>query len=201
MNKVVAFIVILMMAPILGGIYGVVHDQITYSISNEYYTKFKFIQFGLDNWGLGHNIGTGKAPEIILDSPRFGAAIVGALATWWVGLIIGVFLGLVGLIHRNGKEMFTATSKAIALTTLIALLTGLLGLLYGKIFLVENPPNWFFPDNLIEREPFIMVGSMHNFSYLGGLIGLLCAIIFSFRQKTKYTGRLLDTRFRKKTKE
>jgi len=186
MNKIVALILILIIAPILGRIYGIVHDQITYSISEEYYTKFKFIQFGLENWGFGQNIGTGKAPEIILDNPRFGAAIVGTLATWWVGLIIGIFLGLIGLIHRNGKEMISVTVKAIALTTGIALLTGLVGLLYGKIFLVENPPNWFLPDNLIERGNFIMVGSMHNFSYLGGLIGLMCGIIFSIRQKRKY---------------
>lgn len=186
MNKVIALILILIIAPILGGAYGIVHDQITYSISEEYYTKFKFIQFGLQNWGMGQNVGTEKSPEIILQNPRFGAAIIGTLATWWVGLIIGIFLGLIGLIHRNGKEMLKATSKSIVLTTGIALLTGLIGLLYGKLFLVGNPPNWYLPDNLIERGTFIMVGSMHNFSYLGGLIGLIFGIIFSIRQKRKY---------------
>lgn len=186
MNKGIALILILIIALILGGIYGIVHDQITYSISEEYYTKFKFIQFGLENWGMGQNIGTLKTPEIELDNPRLGASIVGTLATWWVGLIIGIFLSLIGLIHRNGKEMFNTTLKAFVVTTGIALLTGLVGLLYGKIFLVENPPNWFLPDNVIERGNFIMVGSMHNFSYLGGLIGLICGIIFSIRQKRKY---------------
>ncbi|MGB1041774.1 MAG: hypothetical protein ACPGU6_00130 [Tenacibaculum sp.] len=186
MNKVIALILILILAPILGGIYGVVHDQITYSISEEYYTKFKFIQFGLENMGMGQNIGTLRAPEIVLDNPRLGAVIVGTLATWWVGLIIGIFLGLIGLIHRNGKEMFIASLKGFVITTGIALLTGLVGLLYGKIFLVENPPNWFLPDNLIEKGNFIMVGSMHNFSYLGGLIGLIGGIIYSIRQKRKY---------------
>jgi hypothetical protein len=186
MNKFASLLLILIIAPLFGGIYGVIHDQITYSVSEEYYTKFKFIQFGLENWGLGQNIGTRKTPEIVLDNPRFGAAIVGTLATWWVGLIIGVFLGFVGLIHKNGKEMFTASIKAIGLTTVIALLTGLIGLLYGKLFLVENPPHWFLPDNLINREHFIMVGAMHNFSYLGGLIGLIAGIGFSVRQKRKY---------------
>ena len=186
MNKLIALILILIIAPILGGVYGIIHDQITYSISEEYYTKFKFIQFGLQNWGMGQNVGTEKSPEIILQNPRFGASIIGTLATWWVGLIIGIFLGLIGLIHRNGKEMLKATLKSIVLTTGIALLTGLIGLLYGKLFLVGNPPNWYLPDNLIERGTFIMVGSMHNFSYLGGLIGLICGIIFSIRQKRKY---------------
>jgi len=182
MNKFIALILILIIAPILGGIYGILHDQITYSISNEYYTKFKFIQFGLENWGLGQNIGTENNAEIILKSPRFGASIVGTLATWWVGMIIGIILGLVGLIHKNGKNMFRTTMKAFLLTTGIALLTGIIGLGYGKLFLTENRPNWNLPENLIDFDNFIMVGSMHNFSYLGGLIGLIIGIIYSAKQ-------------------
>lgn len=104
MNKFVAFLLILIIAPILASLYGVIHDQLTYSISEEYYTKFKFVQFGLENWGIGRNVGTLTAPIIQLNNPRMGAAIVGVLATWWVGLIIGVFLGLIGLIHKSGNN-------------------------------------------------------------------------------------------------
>lgn len=186
MNKITAFVLILIISPILGGIYGVVHDQITFSISNEYYTKFKFIQFELEYWGLGQNIGTSKTPEIMLDSPRLGACIVGALSTWWVGLIIGIILGLVGLSHRNGNKMLKVTIQAIALTISIALLTGLLGLLYGKICIVESHLNWFLPDNVVNRKDFLTVGSVHNFSYLGGLLGLTGGIILSVKQKRKY---------------
>ncbi len=157
MNKFVALILILIIAPILGGIYGILHDQITYSISNEYYTKFKFIQFGLENWGLGQNIGTERNPEILLENPRFGASIVGTLATWWFGMIIGIILGLVGLIHKTGKKMFKITLKAFLLTTRIALLTGIIGLGYGKLFLTENRPNWNLPENLIDYDSFVMV--------------------------------------------
>ena len=185
MNKFIALILIFIIAPILGGIYGILHDQITYTISTEYYSKFKFIQFGLENWGLGQNIGTLHNPEIILENPRFGAGIVGILATWWVGMIIGIILGFVGLIHLNGKMMFSTTIKAFILTTGTALLTGILGLGYGKVFLTENRPNWHFPENLNDYDNFILVGSMHNFSYLGGLIGLIIGIIYSVKQKKK----------------
>ena len=183
MNKLIALILILIIAPILGGVYGVIHDQVTYSISEEYYTKFKFIQFGLENWGLGENIGTILNPEIKLDNPRFGASIIGVLATWWVGMIIGIILGLVGLIHRNGKMMFKTTMKALFITVGVALLTGITGLGYGKLFLIENKPNWYLPETLIDLDSFIMVGSMHNFSYLGGLIGLIIGILYSVKQK------------------
>ena len=185
MNKFFALLLILISGPIIGGTYGILHDQVTYSVSEEYYTKFKFRQFGLDDWGMGHNIGTDKAPEIKLNQPRFGAAIVGTLATWWVGLFIGIVLGLIGLIHRNGKQMLKVTFKAIILTTFIALITGLLGLAYGKVFLVENPPYWYYPSNLIDKTSFIMVGSMHNFSYLGGIIGLIVGVTYSIKQKRK----------------
>ncbi|PNW25797.1 hypothetical protein [Formosa algae] len=187
MNKLIALILILIIAPILGGVYGIIHDQITYTISNEYYTKFKFIQFGLsqDHWAMGHNIGTEKLPEIKLRQPRLGASIIGVLATWWVGMIIGVILGFVGLIHKNGKTMFKVTMKSFILNIGIALLTGVIGLGYGKLFLTENRPNWNLPENLIDFDSFIMVGSIHNFSYLGGLIGLVVGIIYNVRQKRK----------------
>ena len=185
MNKLIALILLLIIAPILGGVYGIVHDQITYTISNEYYSKFKFIQFGLDNWGMGENIGTENTPEIKLNNPRIGAAIVGFLATWWVGMIIGIILGLIGLIHRNGKEMFKITMRATLITIGIALIVGIIGLIYGKFFLASNPPNWFLPENLINRTNFIMVGSMHNFSYLGGLIGMIVSVTYSIQKKRK----------------
>ena len=185
MYKLIALILLLIIAPILGGVYGIVHDQITYTISNEYYSKFKFIQFGLDNWGMGENIGTENTPEIKLNNPRIGAAIVGFLATWWVGMIIGIILGLIGLIHRNGKEMFKITMRATLITIGIALIVGIIGLIYGKLFLASNPPNWFLPENLINRTNFIMVGSMHNFSYLGGLIGMIVSVTYSIQKKRK----------------
>ena len=186
MNKFVALILILLIAPILGGFYGVLHDQITYTISNEYYSKFKFIQFGIINWELAQNIGTEIQPEIQLPNPRFGAGVVGIMATWWVGMIIGILLGFIGLIHKNGKLMFKTTINAFLLTVGIALLTGIIGLGYGKLFLIKNKPHWNFPENLVDFDSFIMVGSMHNFSYLGGLIGLIAGIIYSVKQKRKH---------------
>ncbi len=52
-----------------GGLYGAVHDQISFSISREYFTRMKFIQFAWADFGW---------PE------RLFAAEVGFLATWWM---------------------------------------------------------------------------------------------------------------------
>jgi len=179
MNKFFTFILIIAISPLLGAVYGIIHDQITYSLSEEYYTKFKFAQFRLDRQGMGENLGTPQAPNVVLENPRKGAAIVGMRATWWVGLIIGMGLGLVGLIHADTKRMFRITVKAIMITIGVALLMGLIGWLYGWLFLADDPPNWFIPENVLDTSAFIAVGSMHNFSYLGGLFGLILGAGYS----------------------
>lgn len=62
---------------VLAGLYGIVHDQLTYSIGPEYFTKLKFEQFRWANLGL---------------PPRVLVAEIGFLATWWVGAIAAWFL-------------------------------------------------------------------------------------------------------------
>ena len=173
--KFLTLILIIAIAPIIGGLYGILHDQLTYTISPEYYTKFKFYQFGLMDTGN----------EAIFPNPRIQVSAVGFMATWWMGLPIGLILGLVGLVHKDSKQMFSVTLKAILMTIVVAFTTGLIGLAYGKFHLANIGVNWRFPDNLIDTKNFIAVGSMHNFSYLGGLTGLIAGIIYSVRQKRK----------------
>lgn len=175
MRKWPIFLLILLFTPVISGIYGVLHDQLTYTISPEYYTKFKFQQFGLSD----------NEVEAIFPNPRFNVSVVGALATWWVGVPIGLVLGLVGLFHANGERMLYVTFRALILNLTIAFSTGIVGLIYGKFVLAMNGVSWRLPNNLIHPADFIAVGSMHNFSYLGGLIGLIVAVYYSLRQRRK----------------
>lgn len=175
MKKLLTLSLIIALAPLVGGVYGIIHDQLTYSISPEYYTKFKFFQFGLMDLGN----------EAIFPNPRIEVSVVGFMATWWMGLPIGLILGLIGLVHKDSKQMFRVTLRAIIVTVIVAFATGLIGLAYGKIYLADTGVNWWFPDNLIDKGNFIAVGSMHNFSYLGGLTGLIAGSIYSIRQKRK----------------
>jgi len=181
-NKFLTLILIVVVACLLGGTYGVFHDEITYSISPEYYTKFKFYQFGLMDMGN----------EAIFPNPRLQVAVVGFMATWWMGISIGIILRLVGLIHLDWRSMLQITLSAFLITIAIAFATGLIGLAYGYSFLSDKPRgefgNWFIPDNLTDFKSFIAVGSMHNFSYLGGLTGLLGGIAYSVFRKFKPRG-------------
>lgn len=158
---------------LIAGIYGALHDQISFTVSSEYFTKFKYIQFGLDGSML---------PD------RVKASIIGFLATWWMGIPIGLFVGAFGFLHKTGKTMFIRSVKAFGVTALIALLIGVCGLMYGWLFAsheLSDYPRWFIPENLNANKNYISVGYMHNFSYLGGVIGLFAGIISQFIQRSK----------------
>ncbi len=174
MNKFLTLMLIVLTTPLVAGAYGIVHDQLTYSISPEYYTEFKFYQFGLK----------GFADDSATAFPRLAVAQVGFMATWWVGLFSGIILGLVGLRHGDSKLMLRATARATMLMLIIAFGLGLVGLAIGFLIPADPGPSWRIPDNLVDRTSFIAVGSMHNFSYLGGLVGLIIAVVYSIRLKT-----------------
>lgn len=173
LRKFLFFLLLLIITPLIAGIYGIVHDQLTYSISHEYYTKFKFYQFGFANTGN----------EAIFINPRLYVAGVGFLATWWMGIPVGLILALTGLRVKEPQRMFIITLKAIVITTIVAFLTGIIGLINGNYVLANEGAGWWLPENLINKKAFIAVGSMHNFSYLGGLTGLIAGIVYIVRQK------------------
>lgn len=159
-------------ALLVAGVYGALHDQISYSVSSEYFTKFKYIQFGL------------------VDAPmpdRVKAGVIGFLATWWMGVPIGLFVGAFGFLHRPAKVMVDRTLKAFGIVACVALTVGIGGLIYGWFFASHDPADyhgWFLPEDLEFPRNFLAVGQMHNFSYLGGVVGLVAGIVFQFLQRS-----------------
>src|SRR6266567_3037820 len=79
---------------VLAGVYGVIHDEVTYSISAEYFTRLKFSQFHYANFGL---------------PPRVFVAEIGFLATWWVGFFAGWFMARVAVPAFPPSEAFRHT--------------------------------------------------------------------------------------------
>jgi len=182
MKQLLIFILIVLIGCLIAGLYGILHDQLTYSISHEYYTKFKFEQFGLNYEGS----------EDLFKHDRYKVAVVGLFATWWMGIPISITVGLFS-IHREPPFMFTTAMKAFLITIIIAFATGLFGLILGFIEFTNhaNNPRLYFgsrflPENLVDFKHFVAVGSMHNYSYLGGVIGLAVGVIFILWRKRKY---------------
>lgn len=170
MKKPILLILIVVLCPPLAGIYGILHDQFTYTISPEYYTKFKFYQFELAD--------DSNSGEAIFQNPRLAVAAVGFMATWWTGILIGLGIGLTGLFQPNAKTMLKSSIKGIAIAISLAATAGLIGLAYGSLYLADTGVSWWLPPNLIDKKNFITVGSMHNFSYWGAVIGLIGGIVY-----------------------
>lgn len=173
MKKPGVFLLTLLIAVIMASLYGILHDQITYTISHEYYTKFKFIQFGLTDEGL--------AP--VTPHQRTAVTLVGVLATWWTGIFIGLGLGVAGIRIKDPRVMFKAILQALGLVLVITIVAGIAGMLYGRFYLARTGVDWWLPEDLIHKRDYITVGSIHNFSYLGGLLGLIAGIIFLNRKR------------------
>jgi hypothetical protein len=60
------------------------------------------------------------------------------------------------------------------------------GILVVKFIISNLNINWNLPTDLTDRKKFLIAGTMHNFSYLGGIIGLIYGIIYQLKIKKAY---------------
>ncbi len=88
MLKLLLLPVLLAAGCLISGFYGAAHNQISYTVSPDYFHAFKFIQFEMP--ANLHN--------------RLGAAIVGWEASWWMGVLIGIPILSVALIMPGANS-------------------------------------------------------------------------------------------------
>lgn len=185
-QKIKLFLFIIFLTPFICGAFGIIHDQVTYTISNEYYTQFKFVQFGLVDEGM-----------VMQMNHRLGAVIVGFGATWWVGIPIGLFYAITLMFFKSTENIKQLYYKTIKITFAITIITSFVGYIYWKLFFQQNPPNWYLPEGVVDKNSFYCVGSIHNFSYLGGVFGLMAGMLYLILQKRKETPSNRTINFRK----
>lgn len=154
-------------AVLAAGLFGALHNQVSYSISPEYFHAFKFRQFGLP-------------PEI---APRLGAALVGWRASWWMGLILGPPVFLLGLILLPDARLYwRAGLRALLAIFLFTALISALGILFGLLFLGETALAQLpLPEGLNDPLGFLRAGIMHEASYVGGFLGILVGVWILFK--------------------
>jgi len=180
MRKLIVYLLLVFVAIGIAGTYGMLHNQISYTVSPEYFTKFKFDQFHL----LNENI-----PE------RIRASTVGFMASWWMGFPIGLIAGLAGFIQKGPRQMLRISIEAMLVAVLFTLLVGCCGLAYG--FYETQGVGAFFPmyvpEGLEHPRRFICTGYMHNSSYLGGVLSIPVAwayqIFRRFRERNLRQGK------------
>lgn len=158
MGKVVLVPVLLVAACIIAGLYGVLHDQVSYTVSSDYYHGFKFRQFDIP--ADLHN--------------RVGAAIVGWAASWWTGLIVGVPIVLVGLVIPGWRAYARHCLVAFGVVAATAFAVGLGALAYASLTISDlSVAGYWSPGSVADRVALERAGMMHNFSYLGGFLGIV----------------------------
>jgi hypothetical protein len=161
------------MGALIAGAYGVVHDQITYTISPEYFTKLKFNQFRYADFGW---------------PTRFFVGEVGFLATWWVGFISGWFLARLAVPVLSTKEAMRQITIGFAVIFTFAAAAFTIGYFFGLRHIERaDVSGWEAvadPLGVGDLRSFVRVAYIHNASYLGGVAGLIVALVRLKRQLT-----------------
>lgn len=159
MIRIVLVPLLFVVACLFAGIYGVAHNQISYTVAPEYFTQFKFHQFRIAE-------GT---PD------RIGAAIVGWYAAWWMGIPIGIILIPFGLVIRGNANYFWGMLRVFGVVAMTTLFVGLLALAIAFVIVdVDNVGEISRYGNEIRDDvAFARAGTMHNYSYLGGFFGII----------------------------
>ena len=168
MLRIVLMPVLAAIACISAGVYGALHNQISYTVSPEYFTQFKFHQFGLVHF-----------------QGRLGAAFVGWSAAWWMGLVIGVILIPAGLVIRGNSNYFWGMIRVFAIVSVTALIVGLTALAIAYVVIDGDMAGQIsrYGNDITDDVAFARAGAMHNFSYVGGLVGILTGGVSILRQR------------------
>jgi hypothetical protein len=165
---------IILLAIAAAVVYGILHDQITARICVEYFT-------------IGH------PPVFGTDDPTLLGLGWGVIATWWVGLMLGIPLAMCARLGARPKLTAGQLVRPLVLMLLIvgvvAALAGILGNYAARrqwIALLDPLATRVPPDRHI---PFITDLSIHLASYAGAFLGgiLLCIITYHRRKRLPAT--------------
>ena len=141
--------------------YGLIHDQITVRICLEYFT-------------VGH------PPVFSTQDPTLLAIGWGVLATWWVGVLLGVPLATAARCgswpKREPGSLIRPLIRLAVGVAVVAAISGVMGGVAARTGLVHLTAPF---DELVPRDrhiPFLVDLWTHNASYLAGFMGG-CALI------------------------
>jgi hypothetical protein len=170
------------LAMLVGALYGILNDQITVTLAPEYFSVFKRQQFR----PLLEAIGWTGAPA------RLQAIPIGAAATWWFGLILGMLVSLVGTVGRwprlTTRGFVRAVGTVMATAAAMSLLCGAVAYLVEPLIPIASGQEHRLFESVFgpihEWRRFFAVGWWHNGAYLGGMLGTMvaCARVWKWRR-------------------
>jgi len=159
---------IILMCVVAAVCYGIAHDQVTARVCVEYFT-------------VGH------PPVFGTDDPTLLGIGWGIIATWWVGLLLGVPLAVVARAGSRPKRSVGSLVRPVAyllgVMAVCALVAGVVGWLLassGAVFLV-GPIARELPTD--RHVPFLADLWAHSASYLVGLVGGIVVMVLVWRSR------------------
>lgn len=162
--KLPVMIGITLLGGLIGGVYGMLHDLLTYSISSEYFTRMKFDQFSHVDIGL---------------PPQLFAAQIGFIAAGAVGLAAGWFVARTAVPVWPARVAMQKAMRAFLLMILIAATAAVAGYVIGlKTRIGGLLWNDLCTSLGVSNVPaFLQVSLIHSAGYVGALLGLIIAIL------------------------
>lgn len=161
---------IVVMSIVAAIFYGILHDQVTARVCVEYFT-------------IGH-------PKIIeSQSPTVLAFAWGVVATWWVGLPLGVALAVAARAGRRPKRSVASLVRPIgillAVMYLCAAIAGVIGYVLASRGVVHLVGSLATDVPATKHAAFLADGFAHTASYATGLIGGLIVVAFVFSSRRR----------------
>jgi hypothetical protein len=98
-------IVIVVASILISSIFGALHNQLSYTVSDEFFKNFLFGEFGTKDWNINND--------------RVEASVIGVLGSYWVGFYLGIIYAIIFLFLRT-ENTLRIFFKAILINVLIA---------------------------------------------------------------------------------
>ncbi|HEY5721723.1 MAG TPA: hypothetical protein VIT45_05325 [Allosphingosinicella sp.] len=150
--------------------YGILHDLVTAHLCVEYFT-------------VAH------PPVFPTSSPFLLGLGWGIIATWWVGLLLGIALAAAARLGPRPRLGLAELRRPILLvmlaSALAAFLTGIAGAFLASAGLAPLPTDLGFPIPAGRHVSFFAVSLAHAASYLAGAVGGLVVIVLTVRKRTR----------------
>lgn len=168
--KLATALALFLVALLAAGLFGALHDQVSFTVSPEYFTKFKFIQFGLLDPSVGQ---------------RLRVAWIGFQASWYMGIPLGLLVVRLAFIRRLPPAgMWRLGLRSFALVLAITAAFALGGLAYGYFATatvhIGDYSQWYVPADIVQIRRYLCAGYMHNAAYRGGAWGTIGFALFHY---------------------
>ena len=147
-------------------VYGILHDQVTARVCLEYFTVF-------------------HAPVFGTQSPTLLGIGWGIIATWWVGLFLGVMLAIAARLGKRPKvglrELVKPVIRLMIVVGVLAIAFGVVGYFAAEQGWVSMARPWSQRIPEARHTRFLADLWAHNASYAFGFLGGVWLCVRTYR--------------------